>query len=142
MNGDSRADVPVVRHHDHALEAQGRADAAVADGLRTPEELQGGMYHERAGVRRRVVDRLIARGADHPNTIPTLVDVLKNDPDPVPRFMVAMDLYQLDPDPRIVDALLDSMRNDSDIDVRDNAMFSLDHLGLLDSALRNPGRSR
>jgi hypothetical protein len=91
------------------------------------------MYHDRSGVRRRVVDRLIARGRGHPNTIPTLLDVLKNDPDPFPRFMVAMGLHQLGPDPRIISALLESMRSDPDDDVRDNAMYSLDQLGLLDT---------
>jgi hypothetical protein len=125
--------IPIVSHVDPAVEAQGRADAAVADSFHTAEELQAGMYHERAGVRCRVVDRLIARGRGHPNTIPTLLDVLKNDPDPDPRFMVAMGLYQFGADSRIVDALVESMRNDPDGDVRDNAMFSLDQLGLLDT---------
>jgi HEAT repeat protein len=121
-----------IREPDATEDARNRADAAVADALRTPEELQGGMYHERAGVRWRVVDRLVARGFDHPATIPTLVDVLANDPDSHPRFSVAMVLYRFDDDDRVIEALLHAMRNDPDADVRGEAMYSLDQLGMLD----------
>lgn len=124
--------IPIIHRIDPLVEAQGKADAAVADALHTPEELQGGMYHERVGVRVRVVDRLVARGFDHPATIPTLVDVLRRDPDGHPRFLVAMVLPRFGDDPRIVDALLQAMKNDPDDDVRAEAMSGLDELGLLD----------
>ncbi|MFC5503193.1 HEAT repeat domain-containing protein [Lysinimonas soli] len=121
-----------IRDVDPVGQTQDRDDAAVADALHSAEELQSGMHHERAGVRHRVVDRLVARGFDHPNTIPTLLAVLANDPDPMPRFMVAMVLYKFGPDERIVQALIVAMKNDPDHDVRAEAMYSLDQLGLLE----------
>lgn len=123
------------------VRAQDRADAAVADALHTPEELQTGMHHTRAGVRSRVVDRLIARGFDHPNTIPTLLDVLGNDGDALTRFMVAMNLHKFGKDERVVQGLLAAMKNDPDNDVRSEAIYSLDQLGLLDQT-SNAGRDR
>ena len=125
--------ISVVHEFSPAEIAQGRADAAVADALHTPEELQSGMYHESAGVRKRVVDRLIARGFDHPDTIPTLVDALRNDPHSDPRFKVAMVLYRFGRDPRIIDALVYAMNNDPDDEVRSEAMSTLDRLRVLES---------
>jgi HEAT repeat protein len=90
------------------------------------------MYHERAGVRTLVVDRLVARGFNHPKTIPTLVDVVLNDPDSNPRFMAAMVLHRFGSDPRVVEALVHVMKNDPDDDVRAEALSSLDRLGLIE----------
>src|SRR4051812_4754690 len=124
--------IPIIHRIDPVVEAQGKADADTAGALHTPEELQGGMYHERVGVRVRVVPRLVARGFDHPATIPTLVDVLRNDPDGQPRFLVAMVLPRFGHDPRIVGALIHAMKSDPDNDVRAEAMSGLNELGLLD----------
>jgi HEAT repeat protein len=104
---------------------QRQADAAVADALHTPEDLQSGMYHERADVRWRIVDRLIARGFDHPDTIPTFLDVLQHDPSPVVRGNVAFKLHRFSDDPRVVPALEHCARNDPDEQVRADARYSL-----------------
>lgn len=104
---------------------QRRADAAVADALHTPEDLQTGMYHERADVRWRVVDRLIARGFDHPATISTFLDVLQRDPSPAVRGSVAFSLHLFSDDPRVVPALEYCARNDPDEQVRADARYSL-----------------
>lgn len=111
--------------------AQGRADAAIADALHTPEELQGGMRHQRAEVRVRVIPRLIARGMGDPKTVPTLLRVLKNDPDAFIRSVVAHSLHSFGPDRRIVKALLRAIRTDPDAEVREDALYSLQQLGYL-----------
>ncbi len=124
--------IPIVDKIDPDEEAKGRADAAVADALHSAGELQGGMFHDRAGVRRRVVGRLIARGFSDEATIPTLLSVLREDPSADVRFMVAMSMYEFGPDPRVIEALRETANRDPDFDVRSEALYSLDQLGLLE----------
>ncbi|WP_374009798.1 HEAT repeat domain-containing protein [Leifsonia sp. LS-T14] len=124
--------IPIVHDIAPEEEAQNRADAAVADALHSAAELQGGMFHGRAGVRRRVVDRLVARAISDEATLPTLLSVLKNDISADVRFMVAMSMYKFGPDPRVIEALQETANLDPDLDVRAEAMYSLDQLGVLD----------
>lgn len=123
--------IPIVPPVDAKTAAERRSDAAVADALHSPEDLQAGMRHLRPGVRSRVVDRLVARGIHHPGTVPTLLDTLRNDPDTEPRFMAAMVLHRFSSDERVIPASTRAMNEDPDPDVRAEAMSSLDQLGAL-----------
>lgn len=107
---------------------QRQLDAAEADALHTPEDLQSGMYHERASVRWRGIDRLIARGFDHPNTVLTFLDVLQHDPSPVVRGLVAFKLHRFSDDSRVLPALEKSAISDPDEQVRADAQYSLDQV--------------
>lgn len=104
---------------------QAAEDAAAADAMHTPEELQRGMHHERAGVRWRVVDRLIARGGDHENTVPTFLDVMEHDSSPVVRGNVAFKMHRFIDDARILAALERCAQSDPDEEVRSDARYSL-----------------
>lgn len=115
----------VVREPSADEDRQRKEDAAVADSLHTPEELQGGMFHDRADVRWRVVDRLVARGAEHPKTVPSLLAVLQHDPSPAVRDSVAMGLWHFVDNPAVRVALERCAQDDSDEDVRRAAEISL-----------------
>lgn len=117
---------------------QRQLDAAVADALHTPEDLQRGMYHERPNVRWRVVARLVARGFDHPSTVPTFLDVLQHDPSPVVRGMVAFTLHRFSDDSRVLPALEQSGRSDPDDQVRADARYSLDQVEYSQGAVGGP----
>lgn len=114
-----------VREPSEAEIHQRELNAAAADAMHTPEELQAGMYHELSDVRQRVVARLIARGADDPSTIPTLLDVLQHDPSPAVRGRVAFSLVRFPDDARVVAALETSARTDVDSEVREDARYGL-----------------
>ena len=114
-----------VREPSPAETHQRELNAAAADAMHTSEELQAGMYHELADVRRRVVARLIARGADDPATIPTLLDVLQHDPSPAVRGTVAFSLVHFPDDARVVAALETSASSDVESEVRADARYGL-----------------
>ena len=122
-----------VREIDAVAAAQRRADAAVADALHTPTDLQAGMYHDRPQVRMRVIDRLIARGSEHPRTVATFIDVLQHDPDADVRYLVAGRMYAFADSDEMIAQLFRTMSEDADPEVKAEALFSLDQLGLLDS---------
>src|SRR4051812_17685984 len=87
--------IPIIEDDDPRYKAdrvRRQIAAAAADAMHSPEELQQGLTNDDPDIRRRVVRRLIARGRDHPLTLPLLLVALESDPSPNVRGAIAGNL--------------------------------------------------
>lgn len=100
----------------------------LAEELHSPEQLQAALLeHPDPEVRWRVVDRLVARGADHPKTLPTLFRGLAEDPSWKVRDAVALALTSF-PSSAVLSELLKA-KDDENQEVRESVRYAIQQLG-------------
>jgi HEAT repeat protein len=95
--------------------------------MHSVEELRRGLHDDDWRVRHEVVDRLVARGADEPGTLPELLMVARKDTFWQVRSAALMRLSEFDP--KNVLPVLHEAANDPHQEVRWAARFSLNQLG-------------